>query len=224
MLWSRIVFLTVAFLMFAFVIFYWQGRRKNKATKLSGAIKQESQIEVVDELSAKDEEVLIRVSHKKELDKESAAFDPETIIIQAHAAKGKPYMGYELLQSLLAVGLRFGDMNLFHRHEGLNGKGALLFSVAAATASGTFEINNMGAFSCGGLVFFMKLDPKRKLMKTFDLMIDTARQLIDDLGGELCNERNESLNANTLRQLRERICEVEGGNQYASDLLDNLLE
>lgn len=152
----------------------------------------------------------------------NTGFDPNTIIIKIRANPGRPFMGYELLQTLLANNLRFGEMHLFHRYEHEDGAGATLFSLAAATRTGTFELNNMGAFSGTGLVMFMQLGHKKKLMNTFDLMLDTARQLIEDLGGELLDLHDRPLDAAIIKQWRERICTFEEKNLYTADLLDNL--
>jgi len=149
-------------------------------------------------------------------------YDPNLIVLQLNAFSGKPYMGYELHQALLSSGLRFGEMNIFHRYDD-SGKGNVLFSLAAATPSGAFAIEDMGAFKCGGLLIFMRLDAKqKKLMSSFDLMLDTARQLTEELGGEIYDDLQQSINAEVIKRLREKICTIETHNLYASDLLDNL--
>lgn len=163
------------------------------------------------------------ISTKESPSATTKTVNPSVFIIQIRARPGKPFMGYELLQTVLAAGFYFGEMNLFHRFSQANGKGDLLFSIAAATPSGAFEINNMGAFTCNGLVLFMQLDKVKQLMTTFDLFVDTAKQLAEDLGGELCDERTQSLSANQLTKWREKICSLEKNNLYASDLLDNAL-
>ena len=149
-------------------------------------------------------------------------YDPNLIVLQLNAFPGKPYMGYELHQTWLDSGLRFGEMNIFHRYDD-TGKGNLLFSLAAATPSGSFAIEDMGAFKCGGLLMFMRLDSKqKKLMNSFDLMLDIARQLTEELGGEIYDDLRQSINAEVIKRLREKICTVETHNLYSSDLLDNL--
>ena len=37
-----------------------------------------------------------------------------------------------LLQNILESGLRFGEMDIFHRHESMAGNGEVLFSMANA--------------------------------------------------------------------------------------------
>ncbi|MEI8055514.1 MAG: cell division protein ZipA C-terminal FtsZ-binding domain-containing protein [bacterium] len=150
------------------------------------------------------------------------AYNSDIVVLQIQSFPGKPYMGYELLQTLLSVGLDFGDMSIFHRHEGKGGKGNVLFSVAAATPDGSFAIDDMGSFKCAGLVMFMKLDAKQKLMMRFDLMLDVARQLTEELGGDIYDDLYQPISAAVIRRLREKICTVETSSLYVADLLDNL--
>lgn len=148
-------------------------------------------------------------------------YDSNLIVLQIDAFSGKPYMGYELHQALLSSGLRFGEMGLFYRYQ-YEDKGNVLFSLAAATADGSFVMEKIGSFKCNGLLLFMRLEPKKKLMTSFDLMLDTARQLVEELGGEIYDDLHQPINAGVIKGLRERICVVETSNLYASDLLDNL--
>ncbi len=152
---------------------------------------------------------------------ESSLFDPNLIVLRINSFLGKPYMGYELHQALLASGLRFGDGNLFHRYSELD-RGKLLFSLAAATPTGEFNLEDMGSFKCNALLLFMQLDTRKKLMDRFDLMLDTARQLAEELGGDICDDLLQPINLEVIKRLREKICQVETTHPYASDLLDNL--
>ena len=68
----------------------------------------------------------------------------------------------------------------------------------------------------------MHLDPKRKLMASFDLMLDTARQLVEELGGEIYDDLQQPISVDVIKRLREKICTVETSNLYATDLLDGL--
>lgn len=143
-----------------------------------------------------------------ELEEELAVIDKEAeeegdmdiIMLQIKALANRPYAGYELLQALTSSGLNFGKMNIFHGDN---------FSVAAATTEGSFPVDNIGSFKCLGLMVFMKLNPKKKLMMTFELMLDTARQLAEELGGEIFNDLNQPINAATIKKLREKIYFIE---------------
>ncbi len=117
----------------------------------------------------------------------------QVIVLSVMASNGRHFLGYELLQGLLGAGLRFGEMSIFHRHEQSNGKGEVLFSLASATEPGTFDLQNMGAFSCVGLTLFMQTTGQNKDRLTFELMLSTAKQLANDLEGVVCNAERQPI-------------------------------
>jgi len=104
------------------------------------------------------------------------------------AKPGTKYAGYELLQALLAAGFRYGDMNIFHRHENSDGTGRVLFSLAQAVNPGTFNLSDVGAISCPGLTLFMSANDDAA---SLDLMIDTAKQLIEELSGDIYDDERK---------------------------------
>ena len=118
---------------------------------------------------------------------------PEVIAVNLRALADKPYAGYELLQALLSSGMRFSNTGLFYRHEKKTGTGAVLFSLASCTKEGTFDLSAIGGFSCKGLILFMKPKEVQDPVKVFELMLETADQLIHDLGGEVLNDNQQLL-------------------------------
>lgn len=163
---------------------------------------------------------LMQPKEKPPTEAKKIALAPEELLFIMLAAKpDRPYAGYELLQSLLSAGLRFGAMDLFHRYEDLNGKGKVLFSVASASETGTFEINKMGAYSAKGLMFFMRLSHQKDLLLAFDAMVETARQLVEDLGGEILDDERRVLSNDKIEKMRKRIVEFEQ-KQLIGDLFD----
>ena len=129
---------------------------------------------------------------------------PEIINIYIVAKKDKAFIGHELLQSLLTAGLRFGEMNIFHRHEEAKGTGPILFSLAASHEPGSFDLSNMGNFSCQGLSLFMQLSMVENGIETFNLMLATARQLAQSLNGELRAGRELILTDSLIEQFRQQ--------------------
>lgn len=129
----------------------------------------------------------------------------EYIVLHVLAPQDSPYAGYELLQTLLANGLRYGENNIFHRHETKTGRGPVLFSLASINKPGTFELTKMGNYTCPGLTLFMVLKREVDPMLAFDTMLETARQLTEDLGGEIWDERRQLLNMDKAAELRAKI-------------------
>ncbi|KTD28018.1 MULTISPECIES: cell division protein ZipA C-terminal FtsZ-binding domain-containing protein [Legionella] len=122
------------------------------------------------------------------------------------AKENRQLAGYELLQTVLAAGLRFGEGNLFHRHQHANGQGPVLCSLAAATPSGVFDLQNIGAFSVRGLCLFMHSSGNPVIdAERFTIMHETAKQLRDGLDTHLLDEQKQPLSEASLARYRNQL-------------------
>ncbi len=118
--------------------------------------------------------------------------------------------GYELLQMVLAAGLRFGEGQIFHRHQHVNGQGPVMCSLAAATASGTFDLDHIGAFTVRGLCLFMQASGNATIdAERFEIMLDTAKQLSEGLDTYLLDERRQVLSDASVDRYHQRLGLVE---------------
>lgn len=129
----------------------------------------------------------------------------EVLIINVMAHKGEMFNGADLLDIILKCGMRYGSMDIFHRHSDTKGEGALLFSMANMVKPGTFDLDAMDEFETPGVSLFMTLPINADSMQSFDLMADTARAISETLGGELKDEQRSVMTRQTLEHCRERI-------------------
>jgi cell division protein ZipA len=119
---------------------------------------------------------------------------PQTLMMFLLARENRQFAGYELLQTILASGLRFGEGQLFHRHQFAHGQGPILCSLAAATESGLFDLQNIGAFSVRGLCLYMEASGNGRIdEERFTIMLDTARQLAEGLDALLLDDMRRPL-------------------------------
>lgn len=136
---------------------------------------------------------------EKEMSSADTAREHHGIVaLHVIAKDGKVFAGYELLQILLSLGLRFGEMNIFHYHRDANVQQDVLFSLISATEPGVFDLLNMGAFSCKGLTLFMrKVEDVQDNNMRYELMLKTASHLSEDLDALLLdgNKRLVSLSS-----------------------------
>lgn len=117
------------------------------------------------------------------------------------AKENRLLAGYELLQTVLAAGLRFGEGQLFHRHQSSNGQGPVLCSLAAATPTGVFDLQNIGAFNVHGLCLFMQASGNPTIdSDRFSIMLDTAKQLSDGLDCHLLDDSRKTLDDASIRR------------------------
>ncbi|MBU1295248.1 MAG: cell division protein ZipA, partial [Gammaproteobacteria bacterium] len=92
----------------------------------------------------------------------------EVIVINIFAPEEQNFSGMELLQLILNCGMRYGEMDIFHRHEDGFDRGRVQFSMANAIEPGTFDLETMGESDCPGVSFFMGLPGPKNSMKAFD--------------------------------------------------------
>ncbi|MGO3739929.1 MAG: cell division protein ZipA [Marinomonas foliarum] len=133
----------------------------------------------------------------------------EVIVINILAPEEQKFSGMELLQLILNCGMRYGEMDIFHRHEDGFDRGRVQFSMANAIEPGTFDLETMGENDCPGVSFFMGLPGPKNSMKAFDFMLETAQTLVRNLGGELRDERRTPMSEQTIAHCRQRIRDFE---------------
>jgi cell division protein ZipA len=136
----------------------------------------------------------------------SRAPQQKSIVLLLQAKENRQLAGYELLQTVLAAGLRFGEGQLFHRHQHPNGQGPVLCSLAAATATGVFDLQNIGAFSVKGLCLFMSVSQSPDIDKErFTLMLDTAKQLAEGLDTRILDQQQRALTEERIQQYYQEL-------------------
>ncbi|KPM62748.1 cell division protein ZipA [Pseudomonas putida] len=133
----------------------------------------------------------------------------EVLVISVISRDEGGFKGPALLQNILESGLRFGEMNIFHRHESMAGHGEVLFSMANAVKPGVFDLDDIDHFSTRAVSFFLGLPGPRHPKQAFDVMVAAARKLAHELNGELKDDQRSVLTAQTIEHYRQRIVEFE---------------
>ena len=133
----------------------------------------------------------------------------EVLVISVICRDAAGFKGPALLQNILESGLRFGEMDIFHRHESMAGNGEVLFSMANAVKPGVFDLDDIDHFSTPAVSFFLGLPGPRHPKQAFDVMVAAARKLSQELNGELKDDQRSVLTAQTIEHYRQRIVEFE---------------
>ena len=133
----------------------------------------------------------------------------EVLVISVISRDESGFKGPALLQNILESGLRFGEMDIFHRHESMAGNGEVLFSMANAVKPGVFDLDDIDHFSTRAVSFFLGLPGPRHPKQAFDVMVAAARKLAHELNGELKDDQRSVMTAQTIEHYRQRIVEFE---------------
>ena len=126
-------------------------------------------------------------------------------MIRLLALPGQPYQGNQLFNALRDKGMRYGDMNIFHKSDPMSK--VLEFSVANAVEPGSFDLADIDNFSSAGLTFFMQLPGPELPRKSFDDMLRIARELAAELGGDLKDDQMSIITMQTVEHYRQRIAD-----------------
>jgi len=127
--------------------------------------------------------------------------------VVARAEEG--FSGDDVLRTLLGCGLRFGDMDFFHLTEVAEGTPVIQFSVANMMQPGVFDLEGMETLATKGLMFFLTLPGPQEMTRAFDLMLQTAQTVAENLGGDVFDETRSVLTKQHVERLRQSIREFE---------------
>ena len=135
---------------------------------------------------------------------EEQAESPEVLIIHLMTAKDQVCNGQLLLDTSVSLGLRYGNMKIFHRHTSSDGSGPVLFSMANLLKPGTFDLNTIAQQEMIGVTLFMAPSELDKPTEIFDLMLEIAEKMAKKLQLNIMDETRSSMTKQTIDHYRHR--------------------
>lgn len=133
----------------------------------------------------------------------------EVVVVNVHCRGEDGFPGRDLRKLFESCGMEHGDMAIYHRHEQPDTTSPVQFSVASAVKPGTFDPESMATEHYTGISFFMSLPGPSDPLTAFEYMLETAQCVVHNLGGELKDERQSVMTAQTTEHCRQRIREFE---------------
>ncbi len=135
------------------------------------------------------------------------------IVLYVVTQRQSGFAGTNVLATLETMGLRYGHMNIFHHY----GVGELkaedsVFSIANMIEPGTLNPHEMSHFSTPGLALFMRLPGPFGGRVAFELMLNNAQRLANELDGYIEDEIHMPLDPKKTSAIRERIANFEQRN------------
>lgn len=140
---------------------------------------------------------------------ETADEPAEVLILYVLLPEGKEMKGPDLLSSLLTLGFKYGDMDIFHRHLDNAGSGSVLFSLANMFNPGTFDLENIDKLGTRGVSLFMTLPGPGEPLQNFNLMHNAAKKLAEEFGGQVLDGQRSVLTVQTVRHYVDKIREFQ---------------
>ena len=164
--------------------------------------------EFIDELDQK-RSVSLEVAPEEQKAHSDEFEHSEVLVLNVVAKDDRVFAGDDLLQVLITSGLKFGDMNIFHKRNSKEHQSAIIFSVANMLNPGTFDLNNMDEFTTLGISFFLALPTPINNLDAFEQMLGVAQEISDRLGGDFKDDQRNVMTGQTIEHYRQRIRDFE---------------
>lgn len=141
---------------------------------------------------------------------------PQIIILSVVMPAHQQMSGAALLPSLLTLGMKYGEMNIFHRHQDNAGNGSVTFSLANMLNPGSFELDTMETFVTQGVSLFMTLPNATDPFTAFDQMLAAAKQLAAEFNAQLLDDKRNVMTKQTEQHYVSKIREFDRQYRLAS--------
>ena len=135
--------------------------------------------------------------------------EPQVIVLSVVMPQGQDMSGAALLPTLLTLGLKYGEMNIFHRHQDNAGNGKVTFSLANMMNPGTFNLDDIENFSTQGVTLFMTLPNTGDAFEVFEQMLNAAKQLAVEFRAQLLDDKRSVMTKQTEQHYKSIIREFE---------------
>lgn len=147
---------------------------------------------------------------------EKPSLTPEVIVLSVVMPENQFISGAALLPTLLTLGMKYGEMNIFHRHQDNAGNGKVTFSLANMVNPGTFDLDSMESFATQGVSLFMTLPNAGNPFEVFDQMLNAAKQLAQEFNGQLLDDKRSVMTKQTEQHYIGKIREFDRKSRIAS--------
>ena len=130
---------------------------------------------------------------------------PSVISLCLRARRREGFNGRMLLSMFDRFNLVFGKMDVFHRRIQVGGKEESSFSVINGEKPGTLKPEDMEESSTHRIMFYISLYDCYSPLKSFDEMVDVAKQFAVSLDGNLYDDQGSSLSEQNIEYHRDII-------------------
>lgn len=157
----------------------------------------------------------VHLHEQQRCDDESELANAEYIIsLNMYPNPRKALSGDKTMKVLLKYGLRFGEMNCFHRYESPDAESPLMFSVLRITDQGPagFDLESLSGEQVQGLAFFLAL-PHQNVQKGFDSMVSIAGLIARETDGTVYDENNLEFTPQLKEHWRHKAIDYRSGQR-----------
>lgn len=146
--------------------------------------------------------------------KQNAFYHSGPIILSVMARNPGVFSKRKLLEAFREANLYYGEMQIYHYHEHLDGTGDIVFSVTSAVEPGILNISDLDFYTTPGLTLFFLPSRPNLSIASFESMLRVAKLLAMRLDGELRDDERRILTLQRIDKYRDRVRML--GYKYAA--------
>jgi len=137
----------------------------------------------------------------------NAGAHPDIIILFILPKMQTKFSGSQINSSVQAMGLKFGEMNIYHYYKIENNRQRTVFSLANMIEPGSFNPDTIHDMQSPGLTVFMQINPSDDVDAMDDLteMLQRSYQLAGLLEGRICNHLRQPLTEQDAENYRKQV-------------------
>jgi cell division protein ZipA len=127
---------------------------------------------------------------------------PSIIQFSVVANQDEGFNGFDLAQAFDIVDLEYGNLKIYER---LDSKRLVDFGVASMLPPGTFPEQDLEAYYCPGIIFFMQPGELEDAAPVFDDFVQTAVFIANELDGTVLDHEHKPLSEKTVELIRRSL-------------------
>lgn len=132
-----------------------------------------------------------------------------TLVLTVMAPRHQLFHGPKIRVVVEALRFRLSTEGLYELFPETEAADVPILGLAHLRKPGSFESQTLQELHTPGLLLFMKLPGPLEEMKALDLLVITADQLAQRLGGLICDEQRNRMTNQALARLRDEVAELE---------------
>ena len=132
-----------------------------------------------------------------------------TLVLTVMAPRHQLFHGPKIQVVAEALRFRLNPAGLYELFPETEAADVPILGLAHLRKPGSFESQTLQELHTPGLLLFMKLPGPLEEMKALDLLVITADQLAQKLGGLICDQQRNRMTNQALARLRGEVAELE---------------
>lgn len=149
------------------------------------------------------------LQEEEEADDDNHDDEFPNILIFIVAPKDKPFKGSDIVEVMQAMEFKLNSKGTWSYYQNAEIMDNPMFRVGHLKEPGVFDMKTIDTLETPGLMLFIQLPVPVDALTAVDRMIGKAGQLVEKLGGSICDDHLHKLTPQLISHLREQATEYD---------------